>query len=209
MLDWPGSSGFLCFIIYNLVGLWVYTWKRNEPPWCPVIFVCEMVQKPLCHCGKPVVTIDFYNPGSSEKLLFFFLKSVQPSVSLTTNLLNLFFIQQKVHLYCQVLWTSVFDTFDMNSTATVAMFLNIFSKKKCPYLFIRRAKWATMTHLFFLFCFFYDNNFLSCGILNFGYCQVKYVTLSSRAFWIFVNGVKMHVQHSLKKKKICIFGVWM
>lgn len=24
MLDWPSLAGFLCFIIYNLVGLWVY-----------------------------------------------------------------------------------------------------------------------------------------------------------------------------------------
>ncbi len=37
-----------------------------------------------------------------------------------------------------------------------------------------------------------------CGIFDFRYRQVCCVTLSSRAFLIFVNGVKMHVQHSWK-----------
>lgn len=42
MLDRLSSSGFLCFTIYNLVGLWVYIRRRNEPPWCPVLFVREV-----------------------------------------------------------------------------------------------------------------------------------------------------------------------
>lgn len=41
MLDRPGSPGLTCFITWNLAGLWVYAWKRNEPPWCPVLFLYE------------------------------------------------------------------------------------------------------------------------------------------------------------------------
>lgn len=41
MLDRPGSPGLSCFITWNLAGLWVYAWKRNEPPWCPVLFLYE------------------------------------------------------------------------------------------------------------------------------------------------------------------------
>lgn len=69
MLDWPSSSGLLCFIIYNLVGLWVYIWRRNEPPWCPVLFRCEMgwtaTRSVWCR-SEPVITNHCCDPDSSE-----------------------------------------------------------------------------------------------------------------------------------------------
>lgn len=122
MLDRPGSSGFLCFIIYNLVGLWVYIWRRNEPPRCPVLFVCEMgwtaTQSVRCW-SEPVVTNHCCNPDSSET---FFLLFVQPSVSLLSNLFGPFFEYRRKSaslLSSAVIWC--FYTLDMNLTQLLSL----------------------------------------------------------------------------------------
>lgn len=154
MLDWPSSSGFLCFINYDLVGLWVDTWRRNEPPWCPVLFVCEMgrtaTQSVWCW-SKPVVTIHCCKPWFKRKHFF---------ISSTFSVFNIKFIQSvfwisKIECIfavkcCElVFFLYIRHEFD---TAINAIFIKNFSKD-FPYLFVRRR--ATTTELFFWLLFYY------------------------------------------------------
>lgn len=127
MLDRPGFAGFfLCFIIYNLVGLRVYIWRRNEPPRCPVLFVFEMgwaATQSVVVGGRrsePVVTNHCCNLDSSETFVLcstFSVFNIKFFQSLFEN------IRGRVHLYCQVLWFGVFYTLDMNLTQLLLLSL--------------------------------------------------------------------------------------
>lgn len=123
---------------------------------------------------------------------------VQPSVSLISNLFDPFFEYPRTSaslLSSAVIWCFLYIRHEFD-TAIVAIFIKLFSRY-FPYLFLRRRRKNYNNTTFFLL--FYDCFFSQCcGIFHFGYCQVCCVTLSSRAFSIYVNGVKMHVQHSWK-----------
>ena len=200
MLDRPSSSGFLCFIIYNLVGLWVYIWRRNEPPWCPVLFVREMGwTATLSVCGADLSLSLPTTVATLTQVKHFLF--VQPSVSLISNLFNPFFEYPRTSaslLSSAVIWCFLYIRHEFD-TAIVAIFIKLFSRY-FPYLFLRRwRKNYNNNRTFFFFAFLWLLSFFQCcGIFHFGYCQVCCVTLSSRAFSIYVNGVKMHVQHSWK-----------
>lgn len=200
MLDWPSSSGVLCFIIYNLVGLWVYTWRRNEPPWCPVYLYVRWVEQPLSRCG---VKLNLSSPSTVATLIqvkHFFISSTF-SVFNIKFIQSVFWISKQECIFtvkcCKIgVFLYIRHEFD---TAIVAIFLKIYSKKFSISFFDNMKKSYNNTTLFaflwLLFFFFFN----VVTFLNFGYCQVSCFTLSSRAFSIYVNGVKMHVQHSWKK----------
>lgn len=154
------------------------------------------VEQPLSRCGVDrnlSLPSTVANPDSSET---FFISS-------TFSVFNIKFIQSvfwisKIECIfavkcCElVFFLYIRHEFD---TAINAIFIKNFSKD-FPYLFVRRR--ATTTELFF-FAFLLLLFFNVVAFLIFGYCQVCCVTLSSRAFSIYVNEVKMHVQHSWKK----------
>ena len=213
MLDRPSSSGCLCFIIYDLVGLWVYIWRRNEPPRCPVLFVratgwtATQWRRP-----EPVVTNHCCNPDSSETFFYPFNLQCLWYQIYSIDSIFLFFpfffkISKKhVHLYCQVLWFGVFlyirHEFD---TAVVAIFIRNIFCRKFSISFSKKTKKELQPHN--LFCFFYDCFFLFPMLWHFFFIldiAKSAVSLSVQGlfFNINVNGVKMHVQHSWKKKSV-------
>lgn len=151
MLDRPSSSGFLCFIIYNLVGLWVYIWRRNEPPWCPVLFVCETgwtaVQSVLIWACRYQPLLQ---PWLKWNIFFLF---VQPSVSLISNFFDQFFWRQSASLLSSaVIWCFLYIRHEFD-TAIVAIFIKIFSRN-FPYLFVKRWQMNYNDNFFWgEFCF--------------------------------------------------------
>lgn len=205
MLDRPGSSGFLCFIIYNLVGLWVYIWRRNEPPWCPVLLVREMgwtaTQSVWCW-SEPVVTNHCCNLDSSETFV----------ICSTFSVFNIKFFQSVFEyprksaslLSSAVIWCFLYIRHEFD-TAIVATFIRKRFSKIFPYLFVRRRRknYNNTTFAFSMIAFFFQ----CCGIFNFGYCQVSCVTLSSRAFFNICKWSKNACPTFLKK--ICILRIWM
>lgn len=114
MLERPSSSGFLCFIIYNLVGLRVYIWRKNEPPWCPVLF--------LRYMGWSLsIPTAFATLSQAEDFLF------KPSVSLISKFHFYEYPRRSASLLSSaVIWC--FYTFDMNLTAVIAVFIKFFAK---------------------------------------------------------------------------------
>lgn len=208
MLDLPSSSGFSCFIIYNLAGLWVYIWWRNEPPWCPVLFVCEMgwtaTQLALIWACR-------YQPLLQPRLKWniFFIRSAF-SVFNIKFIRSVFWISEEECILtvkcCDLVF--FFYTLDMNLTQLLLLSLYKFlAKKFFPYLFVRRRRKnynnTTFFFAFLLLLFFFQ----CCGIFNFGYCQFCCVTLSSRAFFDICKWSKNACPTFLKK--ICILRVWM
>lgn len=157
MLDRPGSSGFLCFIIYNLAGLWVYIWRRNEPPWCPVLFLCEMGWSVDLSLSLPTTVA---TPTQVKHFLF-----VQPSVSLISNLFDPFFEYPRSSaslLSSAVIWCFLYIRHEFD-TAIVAIFIKIFSRN-FPYLFVRR--WRKNYNKTTFFLLFYDCFFVAFLILD-------------------------------------------
>ena len=110
----PGSSGFLCFIIYTLAGLRVYIWRRNEPPRCPVLFLRET--------GWTAAQSVWRSPSLPTTVASetFVIRS-------TFSVFNLKFLRSvfwiSKNLYCQVLWFGVFYTLDMNLTQLLLLSL--------------------------------------------------------------------------------------
>lgn len=152
MLDRPSLSGFLCFIIYNLVGLWVYVWRRNEPPWCPVLFVRQVGWTATqsawrwsepSHCHNPDSvetffihsTFSVFNNKFSQLFLFFFLKYLRTSASLLSS---------------AVIWCFLYIRHEFD-TAIVAVFIKIFNKT-FSISFCKSTK-KELQHDFF-FCYF-------------------------------------------------------
>lgn len=145
MLDRPSSSGFLCFIICDLVGLWVYIWRRNEPPRCPVLFV-RATGWTATHWrrSEPVVTNHCCNPDSSETFFYPFNLQCLWYQIYSIDSIFLFFsdIQETSAslLSSAVIWCFLYITHEFD-TAIVAIFIKkTFLAEHFPYLFLRRRR---------------------------------------------------------------------
>lgn len=152
-----------------------------------------------------------YQPLLQPWLKWKHLFYVQPSVSLLSNFFNRFLnIQEKSAslLSSAVIWCFLYIRHEFD-TAVVAIFIRkpfskIFSIPFCKKTTTKELQQHDF--LLFLWLLFFQ----CCGIfffLNFGYCQVCCVTLSSRAFFNICKWSKNACPTFLKK--ICILRIWM
>lgn len=119
------------------------------------------VEQPLIRCGVDLLSLPttVATQPQVKHLLF-----VQPSVSLISNSFDQFFEYPRKSaslLSSAVIWCFLYIWHEFD-TAIVAIFIIPFSKKKIPYLFVRRQRknYNNTTFLLFYDCFFFNVAFL-------------------------------------------------
>lgn len=157
------------------------------------------VEQPSSRCGVDLSLSSLPTTAATltrvKHLLY-----VQPSVSLISNFFKRFFEHPRKNaslLSSAVIWCFLYIRHEFDS-----YYCYLYKKKKeliklFPYLFVRR--WRKNYNKTFLL--FYDGFFFQCcGIFHFWILPSLLCHSQFKGFFsIYVNGVKMHVQHSWKK----------